>query len=444
MAKKQSSYLVQNLQVMKHTSFVIAFLLPLLGFAQLASGPMVGHVTYQEATIWVQTMQAGPVQLKYWPEAQPKLAVIGETETTKVKHGNTAHLTARNLVPGTIYRYEILVNGKAIKAHHEQKFETPAVWKWRGDAPDFDFVAGSCFYINEEAYDRPGKPYGGDYQILDAIYRDKPDFMVWLGDNTYLREADWDSKSGIYHRYSHTRALKELQPLLANTPQYAIWDDHDYGPNDSDRSYYGKQWTRAAFRDFWANPVYGAGDTEGITGAFSRSDADFFLMDNRWYRSPQSPSGEILGEKQLNWLIEALRYSSASFKFVCIGGQTLSDARVFENHAIYVAERQKLLDAIDQYKIKGVVFLTGDRHHSELTAWTSPSGIKVYDITSSALTSSTTAHPEEPNTGRVEGSMVGVRNYAKIRVEGPKADRRLVLEFKNASGQVAYTHTINP
>ena len=79
-----------------------------------------------------------------------------------------------------------------------------------GDAPDFDFVAGSCFYINEEAYDRPGKPYGGDYQILDAIYRDKPDFMVWLGDNTYLREADWDSKSGIYHRYSHTRALKRI------------------------------------------------------------------------------------------------------------------------------------------------------------------------------------------------------------------------------------------
>lgn len=100
--------------------------------------------------------------------------------------------------------------------------------------------------------------------------------MVWLGDNAYLRDADWDSRSGVYHRYSHSRAVKELQPLIANTPQYAIWDDHDYGPNDSDRSYYGKEWTRAAFQDFWANPVYGAGDTEGITGAFSHSDADFF------------------------------------------------------------------------------------------------------------------------------------------------------------------------
>lgn len=366
------------------------------------------------------------------------------TAVTMAEHAFTAHLVAGELTPGTTYQYEIWVNGKVVKGNHEQSFKTPAVWRYRGDAPDFDFVAGSCFYINEEAFDRPGKPYGGDYKILQAIHKDQPDFMVWLGDNAYLRDADWDSRSGVYHRYSHSRAVKELQPLIANTPQYAIWDDHDYGPNDSDRSYYGKEWTRAAFQDFWANPVYGAGDTEGITGAFSHSDADFFLMDNRWYRSPQSPSGEILGEKQLNWLIESLRYSNATFKFVCIGGQTLSDARVFENYAIYVSERQKLLNAIDQYAIKGVIFLTGDRHHSELTSWTSPSGIKVYDITSSALTSSTSAHPEEPNTGRVEGSMVGVRNYAQIKISGAKDNRKLSLSFKDLDGKIIYTNTIEP
>jgi alkaline phosphatase D len=186
--------------------------------------------------------------------------------------------------------------------------------------------------------------------------------------------------------------------------------------------------------------VYGAGDTEGITGAFSHSDADFFLMDNRWYRSPQSPSGEILGEKQLNWLIDALRYSTATFKFVCIGGQTLSDARVFENYAIYVTERHKLLNAIDQYAIKGVVFLTGDRHHSELTSWTSPSGIKVFDITSSALTSSTSAHPDEPNTGRVEGSMVGVRNYAQIKISGAKARQDVKPEALKMQMAKSSTH----
>ena len=426
-----------------NVAFFLLFL-PFTMMGQLVSGPMLGHVTFQEATVWVQCKESSKVQLKYWPKDQLELAKTSMPVVTVAEHAFTAHLVASELSPGKTYQYEIWANGKLIKSKNDQSFKTPAVWKYRGDAPDFDFVAGSCFYINEEAFDRPGKPYGGDYKILHSIHQDKPDFMVWLGDNVYLREADWDSRSGVYHRYSHSRAVPEMQALIANTPNYAIWDDHDYGPNDSDRSYYGKEWTRAAFKDFWANPVYGAGNTEGITGAFSHSDADFFLMDNRWYRSPQSPSGEILGEKQLNWLIDALRYSTATFKFVCIGGQTLSDARVFENYAIYVTERHKLLNAIDQYAIKGVVFLTGDRHHSELTSWTSPSGIKVFDITSSALTSSTSAHPDEPNTGRVEGSMVGVRNYAQIKISGAKSERKLSLSFKDVDGKVIYTHTIEP
>ena len=52
-----------------------------------------------------------------------------------------------------------------------------------------------------------------------------PDFMLWLGDNTYLRESDWNSRTGFIKRYPHTRALSELQPLLASTHHYATWDD---------------------------------------------------------------------------------------------------------------------------------------------------------------------------------------------------------------------------
>ncbi|GIW22755.1 MAG: hypothetical protein KatS3mg068_1762 [Candidatus Sericytochromatia bacterium] len=34
--------------------------------------------------------------------------------------------------------------------------------------------------------------------------------MIWLGDNAYLREADWYSWRGIGKRYTHTRSLKNL------------------------------------------------------------------------------------------------------------------------------------------------------------------------------------------------------------------------------------------
>lgn len=81
--------------------------------------------------------------------------------------------------------------------------------------------------------------------------------MIWGGDNIYLREADWDSKTGIQHRYTYSRKIKEMQPLLAKTQNFAIWDDHDFGPNDGDRGFYNKNLTQQAFKDFWANKSYG-------------------------------------------------------------------------------------------------------------------------------------------------------------------------------------------
>ena len=50
-----------------------------------------------------------------------------------------------------------------------------------------------------------------------------------------------------------------MQPLLARTHNYAIWDDHDFGPNDSDRSSAIKAITLEAFKDSWPNPSYGQG-----------------------------------------------------------------------------------------------------------------------------------------------------------------------------------------
>jgi alkaline phosphatase D len=258
-----------------------------------------------------------------------------------------------------------------------------------------------------------------------------------------LREVDWNSRTGIYHRYTHTRSLPELQRLLTSTHHYATWDDHDYGPNDSDRSYWGKEWTLEAFKDFWANPNYVLGESGGITGTYFWQDCQFFIMDDRWYRAAQHASADYYGSAQLTWLIDALRYSKAPFKFVCTGGQVVSNAAVYENYAIFAKERQMLLDSIDKYNIKGVVFLSGDRHHSEISRMETADGDVIYDITSSALTSSTSAHPDEPNTHRIPGSMQGVRNFAVLSVSGPRTDRTCEIKFKDANGVVLYEHTLH-
>jgi hypothetical protein len=77
----------------------------------------------------------------------------------------------------------------------------------------------------------------------------------------------------------------ELQPFISSIPQYAIWDDHDYGPNDSDWTYPLKDHALDAFQDFWPSESYGAGDTEGVTSSFGWNDCQFFMLDDRWYRT---------------------------------------------------------------------------------------------------------------------------------------------------------------
>ena len=85
------------------------------------------------------------------------------------------------------------------------RFRTPALWRYRTDPPPLRIAIASCFYVNEPAFDRPGTPYGSSFEILAAITARRPDVMVWLGDNTYMREADWYTRTGILHRYTHTR-----------------------------------------------------------------------------------------------------------------------------------------------------------------------------------------------------------------------------------------------
>ena len=406
--------------------------------ADLLTGPMLGYNTLREVGIWVQASDECEVSVRYWPSTDRSQVSNTKPQTVIREKAHTATVSVGYLEPGTTYTYQIIIDGEVADKGKERMFTTQKLWQWRESPPKFSFIAGSCMYTNETKYDRRGKPYGQGNDIFEQIANEQADFMVWLGDNIYLREVDWDSRSGIYHRYSHTRQVPQLQKLMSSMHHYAIWDDHDYGPNDSDWTYWNKDITLEAFKDFWANPNYGVGGTEGITGTFWWNDCQFFMLDNRWYRTPQAKDGQILGEEQLKWLIDALRVSKANFKFVCVGGQVVSDFAKYENHAVYADERAALLEAIDKYDIENVVFLNGDRHSSELSRYTTDDGQVIYDVTSSPLSSKSYDHDEEANRYRV-GNTIGESNYAVIEIEGTYKERKATLQFKNAAGVVIST-----
>lgn len=410
---------------------------------ELACSPMVGHVSMRGVQVWAQSET---------PEATLQLEIrSNETDSLVTQAQGKTHPVFRtytfdigNLEPGSQYIARIISLGKEISK--PLKFQTQPLWDFRMDPPAFKMVTGSCSYVNEEAYDRPGKPYGGGYEIFESIARSHPDMMLWLGDNVYLREVDFQSIHGYAHRYSHMRALPEMQNLLAACPHYAIWDDHDFGPNDCDGSWLHKDWAEEAFEAFWANPTYGIPNrTDGIATAFRFVDMDFFLLDNRYNRvnhGVKTVPSQILGLDQVDWLIQSLRNSRAPFKFVAVGGQVVSDAAIYENMAQFPEERENLLNRIDEEGIRGVIFLTGDRHNTELSRLELPKGGLVYDLTASPLTSGSYDHTDEPNHHRVNGSMVGVRNYAELSFSGPRKERKCVIGIHDANGKKLWEYTL--
>jgi alkaline phosphatase D len=412
----------------------------------LQSGPMVGYSEMLEVPLWVQTKQAAKVQFEYWEEEAPMRKFRTEARQTDKNSAFTATLPADQVQPGKRYAYQLIINDQLVKLDYPARFQTQTLWQWRSDPPNFRLAAGSCAYVNDEPHDRPGTPYGGEYHIFETIRGFQPDAMLWLGDNVYLREPDWNSRTGILYRYTHTRSLPELQPLLASTHHYAIWDDHDFGPDDSDGSFVHKDKTLEAFRLFWPNPSYGLDGKPGTTTAFQFSDIDFFLLDNRYYRSAnfrRRGNKQMLGIAQIEWLIDALVKSQAPFKMIAIGGQVLNTAPVNENYIHHFAEeREYLLRRIEEENITGVIFLTGDRHHSELSRYVNNRGHVVYDLTCSPLTSGVARNPETNNTWRVEGTLLAERNFVLLDFEGPREARTLSIRAINADGRERWRRVI--
>ena len=430
---------MKNTNLLFITLFVISNSFSLFSQKEiLQSGPMVGYSTMKEVLLWVQTNQAADVHFEYWNIKTPTEKIKTASATTSKEDAYVAHLLADQLEPSEKYNYELFINNQKVVRPYPLQFESQPLWLWRGDAPDFSFATGSCAYISEGKYDRPGKPYGGEYQIFESIAKQQPQFMMWLGDNFYLREADWNSKTGIIHRYTHTRSVPEMQAMLGGMHHYAIWDDHDFGPNNSDRSFPLKKVTDKAFKQFFPNPNYIF--EEGVTGHFQWADCEFFMLDNRFWRTPNKRTDienpAILGEPQIEWLLDALVNSYAAFKFVVVGGQFLNPLIKGENFSkCSPSERTKIIEAIQKLKINGVIFLTGDVHHTELSKYPIAGGYPLYDLTVSPLTSGVYGDGAEANPLQVNGTLVAEKTFAKMDVFGTRKERTLRITVFGSDGQ---------
>ena len=416
----------------------------------LQSGPMIGRINKTDVKLWAQTKKPATVQFAYWETGNPGSKKFTEKVKTQKTDGYTAHILIDGLKPGKTYDYQLYINSKKIKFPYPTRFKTQEVWAYHHAPSDFKFAFGSGAYINDPVFDRAGRPYGGQYEIYQSIADKKPDFMIWDGDNIYLRQNEWDSKSGMIYRYTHDWSIPEKQQLFATVPHYAILDDHDFGPNDSDGSFWNKDTAIDVFNLFWANPKHVSG-LKSATYQFSYNDAEFFLLDDRYYRDPNDLKTKdhktILGKKQLDWLKKALVFSKARFKFIVIGGQFLNTARNFETYSNHGFDKERLdiIDFIYKEKLKNVIFLTGDRHMTEISLLDNGKRFpKIWDVTVSPFTSGPNTHAEnEPNRLRVPNTLIEIRNFAIFNIVGKGKDRHIKIDFYDQKGKLIRSFNIN-
>lgn len=173
---------------------------------------------------------------------------------------------------------------------------------------------------------------------------------------------------------------------------------------------------------------------------FQYNDIDFFLLDNRSFRNPDLRlTGErsLLGAAQLEWLVDGLVNSKAPFKMVVIGNQVLNNSKVIKEsyYKLYVEERFYLLKRLEEENIKNVIFLTGDRHFTELSQYKNAKGNMIYDWTVSPLTSGVLKQVEMDNLLRVEGTLLQERNFGLLEFKGPKTARTLTMRVLDVNGK---------
>lgn len=345
-------------------------------------GPMLGCLTDTSARVWVRTIGVATAQAVVSQTGASAKPVKSKALKTKADGDYAALLDVKGLAPLTVYELDVLINGKSIYDGKRPVFRT---YPSKGQPAVFRVGFGGGARVN------PTKE-----KMWDVVASHNPDAFLFLGDNVYIDLPESRTKQRVH--YYRRQLRPEYQRLTASTAMYAIYDDHDLGKNDCAGGLdpFKTEWKFKAwqvFKENWANPYYGGGEKlPGCWLDFSIGDVDFFMVDNRYYRSFKD--GTMLGPDQKEWLLAKLRQSKATFKVIASGTLWTEHADKGGKDSWWGVkeEREEIFDVIDEEKINGVILLSADRHRTDVYKVVRPNGYDFYEFETSKLTNDHT-HP---------------------------------------------------
>lgn len=247
---------------------------------RLTAGPMVGHVSESTATVWMRVDVSRPQILATAYQNGNRV----EGKRSAYRRAQYVEMRFEGLLPGVATHVQVFVGeeGKFAIETHDVFFRTSPPPEATGTVR---LAFGSCSQDSR----RPYAP------VYEAMAFEDPDLAIFVGDNSYFVVGDghwntsgpigdWTSHEAMLSRHMRTRTNPYLQRLLRSVPCYAVWDDHDYGPNNSDRTFKNRDMALEVFQLVWANPGYGTAETRGIFSNFRHGPIEVFLMDGRYHK----------------------------------------------------------------------------------------------------------------------------------------------------------------
>jgi len=361
---------------------------------ELFRSPVVGLIHNNQVPILIKGANDGKVRIEYH-YTDGSLSNFTDWDTLTEVNSFTTNFILQDILSNANYQYRVqFENGNYSEWFYFKTFPT------QGLPGKFSFVFSSCM---REKY--------MEFNIFEKVKKLSPTFIALLGDQMY---GDYDGNLNTMEDYLANDSLRKkmiaegevllsdktiiqafrnkynrvfdenYQKTASSIPLMAIWDDHDFGSDNTDGTYPYKNEARKVFKENF--PDYSFVEKDGgIYYEFSIADVDIFVLDTRWYRSPmQNEDGEdkkMLGDKQLSWLLDGLQESTSTFKIVFTsvplndyGGDTSSDRVGYDSWMGYKIEREKILDFIKDNHIQGVLMFSGDQHYpsAHILNWDPP------------------------------------------------------------------------
>ncbi len=276
------------------------------------------------------------------------LSIAGRLEA-RDGAGRVVGFEITGLQPDTLYHYAVEIDGE-LDTTRAGQFRT-----FPEGAASYTVAIGSCARV------------GSNGQVFDTIRELDALFYLIAGDLHY-----GDNGRNDIARYQEvmdlTLALPAQAALYQQTPIAYMWDDHDYGGNDSDGNSPSRQAAMAAYREHV--PSYGlSGDESAIYQAFTVGRVRFILTDARSARDltneDSSDAVSMLGAEQKAWFKAELLDSSRSHELVVWLNPVpwVAEEEGGADHwGGYTVERRELADHIADNEIDNLLMIGGDAH----------------------------------------------------------------------------------